>query len=163
MKDKLNIEYKPNNFISMDIGKNDDGSFHFAGVDIKPNETYIDAVCRTTPARQRALMGLSLKIVSLRLKKTNGKYVDENEEINAINELNRLKNMTDEEYDLEVLRRESKQNKQNYIVDTILAEENLSINENSFNTIGVNIKNKDGNYKSTNEVLSDLAKKWAEI
>ena len=87
----------------IDIGKNNDGSFHFAGVDIRPNETYIDAVCRTTPARQRALMGLSLKIMSLRLKKMNGKYVDENEEMKAINEFDRLENMTDEEYDLESL------------------------------------------------------------
>ena len=80
----------------IDIGKNDDGSFHFAGVDIKPNETYIDAVCRTTPLRQRALWGLSLKLVSLRLQQ---KY---NEEADVIKEYNRLSNMTDEEYDLEV-------------------------------------------------------------
>lgn len=97
--------------MKINIDKDNNDSFHFAGIDIKPNETYIDAVCRTTPARQRALMGLSLKIVSLRLKKTNGKYVDENEEIKAINELNRLKNMTDEEYDLEVSENIKEKNK----------------------------------------------------
>ena len=86
----------------IDVGKNNDGSFHFAGVDIKPNETYIDALCRTIPVRQRALTGLALKIIYLRLKKMNGEYVDENEEENAISESNRLRNMTDEEYDLEV-------------------------------------------------------------
>ena len=87
----------------IDVGKNNDGSFHFAGVDIKPNETYIEAVCRTIPVKQRALTGLALKIIYLRLKKMNGEYVDENEEENAISESNRLRNMTDEEYDLEVL------------------------------------------------------------
>lgn len=80
----------------IDIGKNDDGSFHFAGVDIKPNETYIDAVCRTTPLRQRALWGLSLKLVYLRLQQKD------NEEADVIKEFNRLSNMTDEEYDIEV-------------------------------------------------------------
>lgn len=74
-------------------------------IDIKPNETYIDAVARSVPARQRALMGVSLKIMSLRLKEEMyNKYIDRNEEANAINEFNRLKNMTDEEYDLEVSR-----------------------------------------------------------
>jgi hypothetical protein len=88
----------------IDIGKNDDGSFHFAGVDIKQNETYVYALCRTIPARRRALTGLALKIMLLRLRKMNGEYVDKSEEINAINESNRLRNMTDEEYNLEVLR-----------------------------------------------------------
>lgn len=74
-------------------------------IDIKPNEAYIDAVARAVPARQRALMGLSLKIMSLRLKEEMyGKYIDRNEETNAIIEFNRLKNMTDKEYDLEVSR-----------------------------------------------------------
>lgn len=89
--------------MKININKNNNDSSHFAGVDIKPHETYIDAVCRTIPVRQRALMGLSLKIMSLRLKKMNGKYVDENEEMKAINEFDRLENMTDEEYDLESL------------------------------------------------------------
>ena len=80
----------------IDIGKNDDGSFHFAGVDIKPNETYIDAICRTTPLRQRALWGLSLKLVSLRLQQKD------NEEADVKKEFNRLSNMTDEEYEIEV-------------------------------------------------------------
>lgn len=80
----------------IDIGKNDDGSFHFAGVDIKPNETYLDAVCRTTPLRQRALWGLSLKIVYLRLQQKD------NEEADVKKEFNRLSNMTDEEYEIEV-------------------------------------------------------------
>lgn len=80
----------------IDIDKNDDGSFHFAGVDIKPNETYIDAVCRTTSLRQRALWGLSLKLVYLRLQQKD------NEEADVIKEFNRLSNMTDEEYDIEV-------------------------------------------------------------
>ena len=104
MRDKLNIEYEPNHFISIDVGENVDGSFHFAGVNIKPNETYVEALCRTIPARQRALTGLALKIMYLRLRKMNGEYVDENEETNAINKSNRLRNMTDEEYDLEMLR-----------------------------------------------------------
>lgn len=80
----------------INIGKNYDGSFHFSEVDIKPNETYIDAVCRTTPLRQRALWGLGLKLVSLRLQQ---KY---NEEADVIKEYSRLSNMTDEEYDIEV-------------------------------------------------------------
>lgn len=80
----------------IDIGKNDDGSFHFAGVDIKPNETYIDAVCRTTPLRQRALWGLSLKLMSLRMQQ---KF---HEEADVLIEFSRLFHMTDEEYDLEV-------------------------------------------------------------
>ena len=79
-----------------DIGKNADGSFRFAGVDIKPNETYLDAVCRTTPLRQRALWGLSLKLVYLRLQQKD------NEEADVIKEFNRLSNMTDEEYEIEV-------------------------------------------------------------
>ena len=80
----------------IDIGKNDDGSFHFAGVDIKPNETYIDAVCRTTPLRQRALWGLSLKLMSLRMQQKL------HEEADVLIEFSRLFHMTDEEYDLEV-------------------------------------------------------------
>ena len=80
----------------IDIGKNNDGSFHFAGVDIKPNETYIDAVCRTTPTRQKALWGLSLKLMSLRMQQ---KFY---EEADVLIEFSRLFHMTDEEYDLEV-------------------------------------------------------------
>lgn len=80
----------------IDIGKNNDGSFHFAGVDIKPNETYIDAVCRTTPLRQRALYGLALKLMSLRMQE---KY---HEEADILIEYSRLYHMTDEEYDIEV-------------------------------------------------------------
>lgn len=73
-------------------------------IDIKLGETYIDAVARAVPARQRVLMGLSLKIMSLRLKEEiHGKYVDKNAEMDAINEFDRLENMTDEEYDLESL------------------------------------------------------------
>lgn len=60
------------------------------------NEMWIDSVCRTTPLRQRTLWGLSLKLVSLRLQQ---KYI---EEADVIKEYNRLSNMTDEEYDLEV-------------------------------------------------------------
>lgn len=82
--------------MKIDIGKNDDGSFHFAGVDIKPNETYIDAVCRTTPLRQRTLWGLSLKLMSLRMQQ---KFY---EEADMLIEFSRLLHMTDEEYDLEV-------------------------------------------------------------
>lgn len=80
----------------IDIGKNNDGSFHFAGVDIRPNETYIDAVCRTTPLRQRVLWGLSLKLMSLRMQQ---KFY---EEADVLIEFSRLFHMTDEEYDLEV-------------------------------------------------------------
>lgn len=80
----------------IDIGKNNDGLFHFASVDIKPNETYIDAVCRTTSLRQRALWGLSLKLMSLRMQQ---KY---NEEADVIKEYNRLSNITDEKYDIEI-------------------------------------------------------------
>ena len=80
----------------IDIGKNSDGSFHFAGIDIKPNETYIDAVCRTTPLRQRALCGLALKLMSLRMQE---KY---HEEADILIEYSRLYHMTDEEYDIEV-------------------------------------------------------------
>lgn len=81
----------------VDIGKNDNGSFHFAGINIKPNETYIHAICRTTPLRQRTLWGLSLKLVSLRLRQEHNKEAD------VIKEYNRLSNMTDEEYNLEAL------------------------------------------------------------
>lgn len=80
----------------INIGKNSDGSFHFAGVDIKPNETYIEAVCRTTSARQKTLYGLALKLMSLRLQE---KYY---EEANVLMEYSRLYHMTDEEYDIEV-------------------------------------------------------------
>ncbi len=80
----------------IDIGKNNDGSFHFAGVDMKPNEIYIDAICRTTPLRQRALWGLSLKLMSLRMQQ---KFY---EEADVLIEFSRLFHMTDEEYDLEV-------------------------------------------------------------
>lgn len=80
----------------IDIGKNNDSSFHFAGVDIRPNETYIDAVCRTTPLRQRVLCGLSLKLMSLRMQQ---KFY---EEADVLIEFSRLFHMTDEEYDLEV-------------------------------------------------------------
>lgn len=91
--------------MKININKNNNDSSHFAGVDIRPGETYIDAVARAVPARQRVLMGLSLKIMSLRLKEEMyGKYVDGNAETDAINEFDRLKNMTDEEYDLEVLK-----------------------------------------------------------
>ena len=60
------------------------------------NKTYIDVVCRTIPLRQRVLMGLGLKVISFRLQQ---KY---NEKANVIKEYNRLSNMTDEEYELEV-------------------------------------------------------------
>lgn len=80
----------------INVGKNDDSSFHFAGVDIKPSETYVDAICRTTPLRQRALWGLALKLMSLR---TQEKY---HEEADILIEYSRLYHMTDEEYDIEV-------------------------------------------------------------
>ena len=56
----------------MKCGFNKDGSFHFGGVNINPGETYIDAVVRTTPARQRALTGLAFKLIFLRMKKEKG-------------------------------------------------------------------------------------------
>ena len=80
----------------INIGKNDDGSFHLAGVDIKLNETYIDAVCRTTSLRQRALCGLALKLMFLRMQQNFF------EEADVLIEFSRLFHMTDEEYDLEV-------------------------------------------------------------
>ena len=80
----------------IDICKNSDCSFHFADVDIKPNETYIEAVGRTTPLRQRALWGLALKLMSLRFQE---KY---HEEADTLVEYSRLYHMTDEEYDMEV-------------------------------------------------------------
>ena len=67
-----------------------------AGIDIKPNETYIDTVCRITSLRQKALCGLSLKLTYLRLQQKD------KEEADIIKEFNRLSNMTDEEYDIEV-------------------------------------------------------------
>lgn len=82
-------------------GFNEDGSFHFGGVDINLGETYIDAVVRTTPARQRALTGLAFKLIFLRMKKEKGELKDTSEEEKIKHEIDRLKNMTDEEYDKE--------------------------------------------------------------
>ena len=79
-------------------------SNYFAGIEIKSDETFVEALCRAIPERQRALTGLALKIMYLRLRKMNGEYVDESEEINVINESNRLRNMSNEEYGLEKLR-----------------------------------------------------------
>ena len=82
-------------------GFNKDGSFHFGGIDINLGETYIDAIVRTTSARQRALTGLSFKLISLRMKKEKEELKDMSEEEKIKYEIDRLKNMTDEEYDKE--------------------------------------------------------------
>lgn len=97
----------------------------FAGIEIKPNESYVDALCRTIPARQRALCGLSMKMVSMRMREMNGEHINENEKINTTNEINRLRNMTDEEYDL----KESRNNNANVDVKHNVDEDNNKIIE----------------------------------
>lgn len=66
----------------------------------KSSETYIDYICRIKPLRERALSGLGLKLISLRMQE---KY---SEEANVIKEYNRLLKMTDEEYADEVKKHE---------------------------------------------------------
>lgn len=83
---------------SFDTYQNEDGSFNFAGLPIKPGDTYVDAYCKITPLRQRVLSGLAVKIILVRLKKTHGEYVDDSEEDNLLKEFNRVSNMTDEEF-----------------------------------------------------------------
>lgn len=77
------------------VHENPDGSFHFGGVDIKPGESYVDALCRTIPKRERALNGLSLKLMVLRLQKED---TEEQEQI-VLDKINRLTKMTNEEYE----------------------------------------------------------------
>jgi hypothetical protein len=74
---------------------NPDGSFHYGGVDIRPGESYIDALCRTIPKRERALSGLVLKLIALRLQKEE----TEEQEQTVWDEINRLTKMTNEEYE----------------------------------------------------------------
>lgn len=140
MKDKIRIEYEPN---------------YFAGIETKPNESFIDTLCRTIPARQRALSGLSIKMLALKMREVNGKHIDENEKINVENKINRLRNMTDEEYDLE----ESRNNNTNIGVERNIDEENDTLLK-EFEKIGVPLKDKEGHYRSTYDVLKDIAYDW---
>lgn len=140
MKDKNSTKYEPN---------------YFAGIEIKPNESYVEAVCRTIPARQRALSGLSIKMVALKMSEVNGKHIDENKKVNVENELNRLRSMTDEEYDLEELR----SNGVNVDIEHNTNEENDTLLK-ELEKIGVPLKNKEGHYRSTYDVLKDIAYSW---
>ena len=140
MKDKNSAKYEPN---------------YFAGIEIKPNESYVEAVCRTIPARQRALSGLSIKMVALKMSEVNGKHIDENEKVNVENELNRLRSMTDEEYDLEELR----SNGVNIGVEHNIDEEN-DILLKELEKIGIPLKNEEGHYRSTYDVLKDISYGW---
>ena len=140
MKDKIRIKYEPN---------------YFAGIEIKPNESYVDALCRTIPARQRALVGLSMKMLALKMSKVNGGHIDENEKINVENEINRLRNMTDEEYGLKELRG----NGVNIGVEHNTNEENDTLLK-ELEKIGVPLKDKEGHYRSTYDVLKDIAYGW---
>jgi hypothetical protein len=74
---------------------NPDGSLHFGSADIKSGESYLDALCRTIPKRERALSGLGLKLMALRLQKEE---TEEQEQI-VLDEINRLTKMTNEEYE----------------------------------------------------------------
>lgn len=160
LRDKLNIEYEPNRFVNVDVGENHDGSFHFAGVDIRPGETYIDAVCRTAPARQRAMWGLGLKGMYLKVSGSSKEKIEY-----VAKELNRLANMTDEEYELEMPSREPERFTHDNIVNSILQEDKseLSKTEESFSTIGISLKDKNNNYRSMHDILSDLAQLWSTI
>lgn len=128
---------------------------YFAGIEIKPNESYVDALCRTIPARQRALTGLSIKMVALKMSEVNGRHIDENEKINVENKINILRNMTDEEYDL----KESRSNNANVDVKHNVNEENDTLLK-ELEKIGVPLKNEEGHYRSTYDVLKDLAYGW---
>lgn len=130
-------------------------SNYFAGIEIKPGESFVDVLCRTIPARQRALSGLSIKMAALKMSEVNGEHIDENEKINVENELNRLRSMTDEEYDLEELR----SNGVNVGIKHNVDEENDTLLK-EFEKIGVPLKNKEGHYRSTYDVLKDIAYGW---
>lgn len=140
LRDRNSIRHEPN---------------YFAGIEIKQNESYVDALCRTIPARQRALTGLSIKMVALKMREVNGRHIDENEKINVENEINRLRNMTDEEYDL----KESRSNNANVDVKHNVNEENDTLLK-ELEKIGVPLKNEEGHYRSTYDVLKDLAYGW---
>ena len=140
MKDKIRIKYKPN---------------YFVGIEIRPGESFIEAVCRTIPARQRALSGLSIKMAALKMSEVNGKHIDENEKVNVENKINRLRSMTDEEYDLEELR----SNGVNVDIKHNVDEKNDTLLK-ELEKIGVPLKNKEGHYRSTYDVLKDIAYGW---
>lgn len=130
---------------------------YFAGIEIKPNESYVNALCRTITARQRALMGLSMKMMALKISEVNGRHIDENERINVENKINRLRNMTDEEYDL----KESRSNNANVGVEHNIDEDNNKIIE-SFQEAGILLKDENGNFLSTYDVLKRISEKYNE-
>lgn len=53
---------------------------HFAGFDIKPGETFVDAVCRTISLDQRTAMGSALRRLSLALEQANNEKESKNDE-----------------------------------------------------------------------------------
>lgn len=128
---------------------------YFAGIEIKQNESYVDALCRTIPARQRALMGLSIKMVALKMSEVNGRHIDENEKINVENEINRLRNMTDEEYGL----KESRSNNANIGVEHNTNKDNNKIIE-SFQEAGISLKDENGDFLSVYDVLKRISEKY---
>lgn len=141
LRDRNSIRHEPN---------------YFAGIEIKQNESYVDALCRTIPARQRALMGLSIKMVALKMSEVNGRHIDENEKINVENEINRLRNMTDKEYALKELRG----NGINIGVQHNINEDSNEIIE-SFQEAGVSLKDENGNFLSVYDVLKRISKAWS--
>lgn len=54
---------------------------------------YIEYICKTVPARERAIEGLCLKLIFSRMD--NDKILEEKIKI----KLNKIRQMTDEEYD----------------------------------------------------------------
>ena len=130
-------------------------SDYFAGIEIKSNESFIDALCRIIPAKQRALMGLSIKMIALKISEMNGRHIDEIEKINVENEINRLRNMTNEEYDLEQLR----SNNANVSVEYNTNKDNNKIIE-SFQEAGVSLKDENGDFISTYDALKRISEKY---
>lgn len=54
--------------------------------------TYLEYICKTVPERERAMSGLSLKIISARMN--NDKILEKK----AVDKFNKIKQMSDEEY-----------------------------------------------------------------
>lgn len=131
-------------------------SNYFVGIEIESGESFVDALCRTIPVRQRALSGLSIKMAALKMSEVNGKHIDENEKVNVENELNRLRSMTDEEYDLEELRG----NGVNIGVEHNTNEDSNEIIE-SFQETGISLKDENGNFLSVYDVLKRINEEWS--
>lgn len=90
------------------------------------------------------------------MSEVNGKHIDENEKVNVENELNRLRSMTDEEYDLEELRG----NGVNIGVEHNTNEDSNEIIE-SFQETGISLKDENGNFLSVYDVLKRINEEWS--